>query len=357
MRSSVRSAAVRLVVPLACGISLPAAAGAQDLEMASISGIVVSESTGSPIVQALVHLVGADRTAITDAEGRFSLPALAAGSHVLQVSRLGYESFPLKVEVQPLQQLRIEAPIPLRPEPQFPAIVTAWEQGNAEGPPGSLTGAVVDRGTNQPILGAFVGLEGESTITVSGEDGRFLLGRIEPGLHTLSVRRIGYRPMWLQFAVEAGEHLEVDQVLIEANPTELDELVVTADGFGISTSSQFAGFIDRAKAGFGHFVTARDIERRHPLLTTDLLFGVPGVRVTSVGSTNRVEIVRTDRLSGRACPPVYYIDGMRLTDINLDEILIPESVAGIEIYRRASEIPVQFNAPGSACGVIVVWTK
>jgi hypothetical protein len=35
----------------------------------------------------------------------------------------------------------------------------------------------------------------------------------------------------------------------------------------------------------------------------------------------------------------------------------PDQVAGIEVYNSPAEIPSMFNMTGSACGVIVVWTK
>jgi hypothetical protein len=45
--------------------------------------------------------------------------------------------------------------------------------------------------------------------------------------------------------------------------------------------------------------------------------------------------------------------------LSLDDIGHPSTVAGIEVYRSASQVPVQFGGSSieTLCGVIVVWTR
>jgi hypothetical protein len=45
--------------------------------------------------------------------------------------------------------------------------------------------------------------------------------------------------------------------------------------------------------------------------------------------------------------------------LSLDDIGPPSDLAAIEIYRSASQVPVQFGGTSvsTLCGVIVIWTK
>jgi hypothetical protein len=54
-------------------------------------------------------------------------------------------------------------------------------------------------------------------------------------------------------------------------------------------------------------------------------------------------------------------DLMRRMDqaLSLDDIGHPSTIAAIEVYRSASQIPVQFGGSSveTLCGVIVIWTR
>ena len=53
------------------------------------------------------------------------------------------------------------------------------------------------------------------------------------------------------------------------------------------------------------------------------------------------------------CRPQVYVNGIPYTPGLLD---IPiETIAGIEVYRSISQMPVEYRDP-SGCGVILVWT-
>ena len=42
---------------------------------------------------------------------------------------------------------------------------------------------------------------------------------------------------------------------------------------------------------------------------------------------------------------------------DLDSMIQPESVAGVEVYNSATETPAQFMDPFSQCGSMLVWTR
>jgi hypothetical protein len=56
---------------------------------ATLTG-VVRALTGAAVPAAQVHLLGAKGTAVTDAEGRYTLVGLPAGTHQIEVRRIGY---------------------------------------------------------------------------------------------------------------------------------------------------------------------------------------------------------------------------------------------------------------------------
>ena len=57
----------------------------------ALSGSVAVAGSGEPVAAAEVSVQGGTASTTTDARGRFLLPALPAGSHVVQVRRLGHE--------------------------------------------------------------------------------------------------------------------------------------------------------------------------------------------------------------------------------------------------------------------------
>jgi hypothetical protein len=52
-----------------------------------------------------------------------------------------------------------------------------------------------------------------------------------------------------------------------------------------------------------------------------------------------------------------WVDGTPAPGLEVDEIRA-QDIHGIEVYRGAATVPVQFAKAGlTQCGVIVVWTK
>ena len=60
------------------------------------------------------------------------------------------------------------------------------------------------------------------------------------------------------------------------------------------------------------------------------------------------------------CSPRIWVDGLPQsinTDFPLDFIAPFEALAVVEVYRRATEVPLQYGGTGAGCGVILFWTK
>ena len=67
------------------------------LAQTKVSGTVLSQEDGQPIIGAAVKVVGTSTGMLTDVNGRFSV-ALPAGKDQLEISYLGYESKTLKAK-------------------------------------------------------------------------------------------------------------------------------------------------------------------------------------------------------------------------------------------------------------------
>jgi TonB-dependent Receptor Plug Domain len=167
-----------------------------------------------------------------------------------------------------------------------------------------------------------------------------------------------------------------------ASPEEpLPVAGVTARAAPAARSAALRAFYDRARRGTGRFVTREDIERLNPFKLSDVLRGIPGVQVIPdgrgeqvrmagsrgplVGQSREPEVpgiggVRPVNGEGVDCPVLYFVDGTPHTlsaREYISELVAPSSVEGIEIYPRASEVPVQYQQRGHECGVILIWTR
>ena len=203
-----------------------------------------------------------------------------------------------------------------------------------------IEGQVVDE-DRSPVSSAVVSLLSESeellrTAETDGE-GAFQLEGISPGSYLLRVQRLGYETMITTLLdVEAGSTVVVElRVAVDAIP--LEPLVVRQRSQTRRLDPLIQGFYERREAGIGHFMDREEIEERRASRLSDLLREVPGVWKFS-------------------CRPSIWLDGM-LVRLVLDEVASPHEVEGIEIYLHAGEIPARYNATGSGCGVILIWTR
>lgn len=65
---------------------------------------------------------------------------------------------------------------------------------------------------------------------------------------------------------------------------------------------------------------------------------------------------------GGPCPVQIFLDGRLITrgavmEVPVDDLVTPEAVEGIEVYRGLSTVPPEFLTPNSRCGVVAIWTR
>jgi carboxypeptidase family protein len=78
------------------------------LQTGSIAGTVRSGATGTPLVSARVTVVGTRLSAETDAEGRYAITAVPAGSHRVRARMLGYAPADTTVAVREGEQSALD---------------------------------------------------------------------------------------------------------------------------------------------------------------------------------------------------------------------------------------------------------
>ena len=199
-----------------------------------------------------------------------------------------------------------------------------------------------------PVAAAMTDSNGLFSISVS----------LEPGSKVvLRFRHIGYRFMDRAITLEDGRKEYLINVKLDRIAVELSEIAVTAHR--TERRLHQAGFYEREKEGFGHFVTEAQIRARNARYVTDVLRTVPGLRFAPIRGRSGYDVY-VSRAQGRAtkgaCSPKVFLDGT-VTTPDFDTYLPPEEIAAIEIYRGPAETPAQFGGAESDCGVIVIWTK
>ena len=202
-----------------------------------------------------------------------------------------------------------------------------------------LIGTVLEEDGLTPIPVADVRLLGPTggvtATTISDDEGRFRLEAESAGEYSITVRRLG-------FVTVSADSIQ----LAEEDPTEIRVLLgmlavpleaVTVIARQPYVSPQVMRFRDRAarndRMGRGRIYMRADIDRLRPYSADDLLRGV---------------------LWGASCRPVIMLDGLPV-DGSL-HMITGDNLEGVEIYRRATQIPAEFYRPGM-CGLALVWRR
>ncbi len=219
---------------------------------------------------------------------------------------------------------------------------------------GRFSGTVIAAPSGEPLAGAHVTIV-DGPQTRANERGEWTLAEAPSGTRMLEVRAVGYYPERRRIDVIAGA--PPVRIALSTLKAVLDTIRVTATRV---SDRHLSGFKERSRGGVGRILTAADIARRNPLVMSDLLRMVSGVRLDQNGTDSTSITMRggTERF-GNSCVPGIFVDGMLMSGISADEIdglVRTKDVAGIEIYSEAT-VPAQYQRPLSGCGSILIWTK
>jgi len=221
---------------------------------------------------------------------------------------------------------------------------------------GTVAGRVVEGTTQEPLGGVTVSVAERTAVT--GADGRYSVGGVPAGTHTLRATRIGYGTVTRQVTVAAGQTATVD-LSISAQALLLDEVV--AIGYGTRSSRDVAGAVDAV--GPEEFNTGRVVSPE------DLIQGkVAGVQVVSSGEPGGGTNIRirggasADVAGGASNEPLIVVDGIPLpaggglsAGRNPMNFINPEDIASVTVLKDAASTAI-YGSRG-ANGVIMIETK
>lgn len=271
----------------------------------------------------------------------------------------------------------------------FACVLTVAAVGHASAQ--AVRGQVVDDSTGWPVVGAAVALitvAGAVAATAQSDTGGAFRVATRPGEYRLRVRRIGYGE-WVSapLTLRSGQDLGVSPRLT-ASAVQLEPAEVT--GQPTTGRRPLSEFVRRRENGLGKFITRAEFEDWSPRQLSDVLMQMPGMRLVRnpcfmmdatvpntacynrmiQGADTRRFIFRPrggpitfgqgrGRGTGQECGVLIYVDGRYVGDnLSLDLDVVPvDQVEAVEAYTGASEIPTELNRTGSACGVIVIWTR
>ena len=302
------------------------------------SGQVADAETRVALSGAIVELSELGIRVISDELGRVDLGRLPAGRHRLTAERVGYDGIILGELPVPWNE---DFLILLDRDPTYDPLA-----------PGRIVGRVTEEGRNRRVSDVEVTVLSPARAgTVTDGRGRFDLRDLEPGLTEVRFTHLGYASRTTTLIVQAGRTVEIN-ASISARAIELEAIEVTVRSRFLERN----GFYRRLEDGFGKQFTQKDLEAIDPMYVSDVIWRVPGVRVSRSNRGRTVAVSgRGLGFSGGGCVLPVYVDGFRVYDADLDQYP-PEWIDAMEVYHEIAGTPVEYGGLNS-CGVVLLWTR
>jgi protocatechuate 3,4-dioxygenase beta subunit len=252
-----------------------------------------------------------------------------------------------------------------------------------------FTGTVVDTAGN-PLANTDVMITDVPLSASTDAQGVFRIGDVPPGNHAVTVRKIGYGQMDAKVDFLAGT--PTDHRIVLSRIVVLDSMLT--EGKGIDPLMKL--FDERRKIGLGHFVPKSEIVKWEALRLENLITQLPALNVLNGLWVEGKRATRSSCNSGMSLPRVidrnsdlgrcvmregiYYVpdvsdkqEGMPVgcfarvyldnqllnagspaRGVSLRELPPPPGIEAVEWYASPTEMPMEFLARNSSCGVLVV---
>lgn len=143
---------------------------------------------------------------------------------------------------------------------------------------GSISGKITDRSNNDVLIGANVLIIGTTLGASTDLDGKFIIKGLSPGKYSVKVSYISYQTITIENVdVKANLNTLLDVSLIPAS-TELDEVVVTAEGLRNTEASVLK--IQKNSANIVDGLSSELIKKNNSSDGTDVLRRMTGVTIS-----------------------------------------------------------------------------
>lgn len=356
---------IRRTVLIATTLAVAGASRAA-LAQTELTGRVVDQ-TGQPIIGATVTLTAIRYSVKTDTEGRFRFAGTPGSTMNLRLQAPGYRDDTASVVLPRGRTMSKD----------FVMISEAVPEVLTGGPTLRVRVSTTD---GEPLAYANLQINGGRRY-VSDDSGRLSAPIAVAGRTSLVVRRIGYEPTETVITAMPDSVL---RVAMKAVARTLDAQVVTARSPFVRLD--MGGFYKRMSevqngARVGYFMTPEDLAIRRPQSVTDAVEHFPAIRLAPIddGKVGTDGLYHADGMMSRrkfriedrnGCPLTVYLDRVRIqpavaggknVDEEINSLINPATVAGIEVYPRAMGAPAEFPAVNASsmveCGVVIFWTK
>lgn len=204
-----------------------------------------------------------------------------------------------------------------------------------------VRGTVVDKKSNEPIIGASVLIKGTTNGTITDTDGKFILRDAKKG-NTLVVSYVGYNPQ--NILLNGNQH--VFAIQMEENAELLEEVVVI--GYGTQKKQDITGSV--VSVGEGSFT--QGINTNAFQMINGKAAGVNVSQTSSApGASSKIQIRGAGSInsSNSALVVVDGLPGVDPSSIN------PTDIQSIEVLKDASAAAIYGTR--AANGVVLITTK
>ncbi len=217
--------------------------------------------------------------------------------------------------------------------------------------------------------------------STTGADGGFVLTTAATGQTVvLHAKAVGFAPQSQTTSLRSDDTVRVTFTLKRV-AQQLPSIEVRADSPAY-TSAKMLAFEERRKTGLGRFITREMLAQRENSVLTDVLRMTPGLSfvrrpnecgggfalASGRGGAVNPQVWMACEINERirfplACYLAIYLDGVRIwvpgqkEPPKIDDIASIVSLEAIEVYRGPSEMPIAYQNTGSACGVVLLWTR
>ena len=151
---------------------------------------------------------------------------------------------------------------------------------------GSVSGTVVEAGSNEPLIGASVVIKGTLKGTATDQEGGFIIRGVEEGVQTLTISYLGFQKKEVEIEISNGTTVEVN-VEMEWEGVEGEQITITAQARG-----QVAAINEQLTSNTISNIVAKDrIQEMPDVNAAESIGRLPGIAIErSGGEATRVAV-------------------------------------------------------------------
>ena len=211
----------KLMLLLAC---LFVGVGLATAQTQKVTGVVISEEDGQPVIGATVRVEGTDMGAITDVDGAFTINNVPSSANTLIISFVGMQT--QEVEIQPNVQVMLKTDMEMLEEVVVVGYGTGKKLGSVVGSVSTVNTQKLEAKPNMNFGDALQGqVAGLQVMTSSGEPTATSSMRIR-GLSSLNA---GTDPLYILDGAPVSS-----SVFTSLNPNDIEHITVLKDAASTS---------------------------------------------------------------------------------------------------------------------------